>query len=124
MDVIELQITNALQGMPSDDGLDSPSSPPLSPTSTIRRKKAARVSTQTTISMDQSIDFSKKPMSVIGALNEGPVRRGLGSIIDGDQVSTADRIIRTEGIAQRVASIQAKVGCSQYANISSRLRSR
>lgn len=116
MDLIENQIHDALRGTLSEDGHsvtteDVPGSPLQSPASTIRRRRSrARDSTQTTVSIDASIDFTKKPMSVIGALHDGPVRSGLGSIVDGDHVSTADRLTtKTEGIAQRVANIQAKV---------------
>lgn len=124
MDAIEMQITSAIERMPwldsHDERKDSTSpleSPPTSPKSgssvpTIRRQSrpGTRDSTQTTFTYDSGPPH--KAMSIIGALHEGSVRRGLGSILDSDQVSNADRLMshnRLDSISQRVAMIQAKV---------------
>lgn len=129
MDVIEMQITNALQHMPFlDSDHDSPhspespekststppDSPPTSPkslSSTIRDKNRLRPGTRDSTQTRFSVDT--QPMSVIAALHQGSVRRGLGSILDSDQISTADRLLsssKTDSVASRVAIIQAKVG--------------
>lgn len=128
MDTIEMQITSAIERMPwlehhqdeHKNGTSPLESPPTSPKSgesvpTIRRKyrPSTRDSTQSNFSVDSGgANGSKKPVSIIGALHEGSVRRGLGSILDSDQVSNADRLMshnRLDSISQRVASIQAKV---------------
>jgi hypothetical protein len=127
MDVIELQITNALQGLPLLDLDDSVSdrthngseSQPTSPKTisstigSVRRSKRTphtRDSTQTTFSVDTH-NTNRTTMSVIGQLTDGSLRRG-GSILDIDQISTADRMLNKSGsISERVALIQAKVGC-------------
>lgn len=124
MDVIEMQITSAIERTPWNDHDElrkhstSPlESPPVSPNSgsvpTIRRisRPGTRDSSQTQYTFDSGPPNSKA-MSIIGALHEGSVRRGLGSILDSDQVSNADRLIshnRLDSISQRVATIQAKV---------------
>ncbi|TXT13185.1 hypothetical protein VHUM_01586 [Vanrija humicola] len=119
MDVIELQITNALQHMPFLESPEKststpPDSPPTSPkslSSTIRDKNRLRPGTRDSTQTRFSVDT--QPMSVIAALHQGPVRRGLGSILDSDQISTADRLLsssKTDSVASRVAIIQAKVG--------------
>ncbi|KAL1406980.1 hypothetical protein Q8F55_006393 [Vanrija albida] len=129
MDVIEMQITNALQHMPFlDSEHDSPhspespekqsastppDSPPTSPkslSSTIRDKARLRPGTRDSTQTRFSVDT--QPMSVIGALHQGSVRRGLGSILDSDQISTADRLLsssKNDSVASRVAIIQAKL---------------
>ncbi|BEI89114.1 uncharacterized protein CcaverHIS019_0204760 [Cutaneotrichosporon cavernicola] len=123
MDAIEMQLTTAMERMPWGDHIDNHSlngleSPPTSPktvasVSTIKRKSRpnTRDSIQTVGTID-SYAHSKKAISIIGALNDGPARRGLGSIVDSDQVSNTDRLAshnRLESISQRVAMIQAKL---------------
>ncbi|GMK57249.1 hypothetical protein CspeluHIS016_0400830 [Cutaneotrichosporon spelunceum] len=126
MDAIEMQLSTAMERMPWGDhdgneypnGLTGLESPPTSPktvasVSTIKRKSrpGTRESVQTIGTID-SYAHSKKAISIIGALNDGPVRRGLGSIVDSDQVSNTDRLVshnRLESISQRVAMIQAKL---------------
>jgi len=130
MDIIEMQITSALQHLPyldldndstseqthTTNGESQPTSPrtitssfatPTGTSSTRRKRPGTRDSTQTNYSVD-----TNKPMSVLGQLNEGSVRRGLGSILDLDQVSNADRVLaisKSDSITHRVAIIQAKV---------------
>ena len=128
-----MQITNALEHMPITADLrrllptpepaeapatptDSPPGTPLSDYSIPLapkppRRKGARDSTQTTFSWDSQT--SNNPVSVLGALIDGSIRREhLGSIVDTDEVSNADRFLSTnknDSISQRVAIIQAKV---------------
>jgi hypothetical protein len=128
MDVIEMQITSALEHMPYLDlerqrsgtpemhhrSTTPVETPPMSPMSgnsygTVRRKHrpGTRDSTQSQFTID-----SGAPMSVLGALNDGPTRRGLGSILDMDSINGADRVLsvtKSDTIAQRVALIQAKL---------------
>jgi hypothetical protein len=130
MDIIEMQITSALQHLPYLDldndtaseqthttaGESQPTSPrtitSMSHTinDSIRRK--VRPGTRDSAQSGMTVDTSK-PLSVIGQLNNGSVRRGLGSILDLDQVSSADRVLaisKSDSITHRVAIIQAKVG--------------
>ncbi|KLT44188.1 hypothetical protein CC85DRAFT_257235, partial [Cutaneotrichosporon oleaginosum] len=123
MDAIEMQITTAIERIPwgehhdkeSLNGLESPPTSPKAGASihTVKRKSrpTTRDSAQTIGTLD-SYAHSKTAMSIIGALHDGPVRRGLGSILDSDQVSNTDRLIshnRLDSISQRVAMIQAKL---------------
>lgn len=134
MDAIEMQITNALEHMPitadlrrllppTPEPADAPTTPTDSPPGTPLsnysvpltpkkpRRPGARDSTQTTFSWDSQT--SNNPVSVLGALIDGSIRREhLGSIVDTDEVSNADRFLSTnknDSISQRVAIIQAKV---------------
>lgn len=137
MDAIEMQITNALEHMPitadlrrllppTPEPADAPTTPTDSPPGTPLsqysvplapkkpRRPGARDSTQTTFSWDsQTSRTSNNPISVLGALIDGSIRREhLGSIADTDEVSNADRFFSTtknDSISQRVAIIQAKV---------------
>lgn len=124
MDAIEMQITSVLDNvdpsifsspdMSKRCGTPDAYSPPTSPTTsnscgTIRDKKRTitRESTQSRYTADSL------PMSVIGVLNGSSTRRGHGSILDSDQISSADRLLASskhESISSRVAMIQAKVG--------------
>lgn len=120
MDAIEMQITTAIERIPwgEHESLSGFESPPTSPKTgasipTIKRKSrpSTRDSAQTVGTID-SYAHSKRAISIIGALHDGPVRRGLGSILDSDQVSNTDRLIshnRLDSISQRVAMIQAKL---------------
>lgn len=126
-----MQITNALQNLPYLDLDDStthscetgpagenqsqPTSPKTedsTPASADSHRRKIRPATRDSTQSNFTINSSGKPMSVIGALHDGSVRRGLGSIVDVDQISHADRILnmtRSSSVNQRVAVIQAKL---------------